>query len=561
MGIMLNEQNPRQSRCIRCNTCDGFPCLVQAKADAQVVCVEPALTHPNVEILTNACVERLETSPSGRAISTVRAIYKGELIAFSADIVVSSCGAINSAALLLRSANDKHPRGLANSSDLVGRHYMSHINTMFLALSWHKNETKFNKTLGLNDFYFPTKEWEYPMGHISLMGNADANVLRAGAPRIAPGWSLELMAEHAVPFWVVSEDLPDSNNRVTLRRLIRRPSCYFYLCLCLAVAVRSTTACTQESATPLATAVDAIGMTVSDMDRSLEFYSHVLSFEKVSDVEVWGAEYEQLQGVFGLRMRVVRLRLGGEFIELTEYLTPKGKLFPADSHSNDRWFQHIAIIVSDMDKAYDWLRKNKVQHASTGSHRLPDWNPNAGGISAFYLRDPDGHFLEILQFPPGKGDPKWRQGNERLFLGIDHTALVVHDTEESLKFYRDTLGLGVTGQSENSGVEQEHLNNVFGARLRIASLRAAAGPGIELLDYLTPRDGRPLPTDEKANDLMHWHTRLVTLTAHAAAQRLRLGAYAFVSSGPVSLQQPQLGCKKAFLVRDPDGHVMLFSEQ
>jgi choline dehydrogenase-like flavoprotein len=218
VGIMLNEQNPRQSRCIRCNTCDGFPCLVQAKADAHVVCVEPALTHPNVEILTNAYVDRLETSPSGRAISQVQVIYKGERVAFSADIIISSCGAINSAALLLRSANDKHPTGLANSSDMVGRHYMSHINTMFLALSRHKNATKFNKTIGLNDFYFPTTDWGYPMGHVSLMGNVDANILRAGAPRIAPGWSLELMAEHAVPFWVTSEDLPHPHNRVTLTR-------------------------------------------------------------------------------------------------------------------------------------------------------------------------------------------------------------------------------------------------------------------------------------------------------------------------------------------------------
>ena len=216
IGIMLNEQMPQKSRCIRCDTCDGFPCLVQAKADAHVVCVMPALEHPNVELLTNAYVSRLETSISGREIMKVIVEHKGEQVAFSADVVVSSCGAINSAALLLRSANDKHPNGLANSSDLVGRNYMSHVNTMFLALSRHKNETKFNKTLGLNDFYFATKEWEYPMGHISLVGNADANVLRAGAPRIAPGWSLELMAEHAVPFWATSEDLPNRNNRVTV---------------------------------------------------------------------------------------------------------------------------------------------------------------------------------------------------------------------------------------------------------------------------------------------------------------------------------------------------------
>ena len=129
--------------------------------------------------------------------------------------------------------------------------------------------------------------------------------------------------------------------------------------------------------------VGAIGMTVSDMDASIDFYSKVLSFEKVSDVEVAGEDYERLQGVFGLRMRVVRMKLGDEFIELTEYLTPKGRPVPVDSRSNDRWFQHIAIITSDMDKAYARLRQHKVEHASTGPQRLPDWNKNAGGIKAF----------------------------------------------------------------------------------------------------------------------------------------------------------------------------------
>src|SRR5438093_79433 len=171
----------------------------------------------------------------------------------------------------------------------------------------------------------------------------------------------------------------------------------------------------------LVKSVDAVGMTVSDMDRSVEFFSKVLSFEKTSDVEVAGSEYEQLQGLFGLRMRVVRMKLGGEFIELTEYLVPKGRPIPVDSRSNDHWFQHIAIVVSDMDKAYQHLRSYKVQHASTAPQRLPDWNKAAAGIRAFYFRDPDGHNLEVIYFPPGKGDPKWQQKSERLFMGIDHT--------------------------------------------------------------------------------------------------------------------------------------------
>src|SRR5262249_18646839 len=169
-----------------------------------------------------------------------------------------------------------------------------------------------------------------------------------------------------------------------------------------------------------------------------------------------------------------------ECIRLTEYLAPKGRPIPTEARSNDRSFQHIAIIVSDMDKAYAWLRQNRVEHASSGPQRLPDWNKNAAGIRAFYFRDPDGHPLEILQFPLDKAAAKWHQSWDKLFLGTDHPAIVVGDTSESLSFYRDLLGMRVAGESENYGTEQEHLNNVFGARLRITSLRASAGPGVEL---------------------------------------------------------------------------------
>ena len=306
--------------------------------------------------------------------------------------------------------------------------------------------------------------------------------------------------------------------------------------------------------------VGPIGMTVSDMDASVAFYSQVLSFEKVSDVEVTGEDYERLQGVFGLRMRVVRMRLGAEFIELTEYLTPKGRPVPVDSRSNDRWFQHIAIITSDMNKAYAVLRQNKVEHASTGPQRLPDWNKNAGGIEAFYFRDPDKHWLEILQFPAGKGDSKW-QRKDKLFLGIDHTAIVVGDTEASLKFYRDALGLQIAGTSENYGIEQERLNNVFGARLRITSLRASGGPGIEFLEYLAPRDGRPAPADARASDLFHWQTTLIVNTADTFFRRLLAADSRFVSPGVVTLSDKSLGFSKGLLARDPDGHVMALVEK
>jgi catechol 2,3-dioxygenase-like lactoylglutathione lyase family enzyme len=315
------------------------------------------------------------------------------------------------------------------------------------------------------------------------------------------------------------------------------------------------------AAEALVSRVDAVGMTVSDVDRSVEFYSKVLTFTKLSDVEVWGGEFEHLLGVFGLRMRVVRMQLGEELIELTEYLAPRGRPIPADSRSNDRWFQHIAIIVSDMDRAYRWLRQHKVEHASSGPQRLPDWNKNAGGIEAFYFKDPDGHPLEILQFPPGKGAAKWHRQTDRLFLGIDHTAIVVADTDASLRFYRDALGLEVVGESENYGTEQEHLNNIFGARLRITTLHAERGPGIEFLEYLSPRDGRPIPADQRANDLAHWQTTLVTADAVAAAERLFARKAGFVSPGVVTISAGTLGFNRGILVRDPDGHAVQLVER
>jgi catechol 2,3-dioxygenase-like lactoylglutathione lyase family enzyme len=209
-----------------------------------------------------------------------------------------------------------------------------------------------------------------------------------------------------------------------------------------------------------------------------------------------------------------------------------------------------------MERAYRRLREHKVEHASSGPQRLPDWNPNAGGIWAFYFKDPDGHPLEILQFPPGKGDAKWHASSDRLFLGIDHTAMVVSDTEASLKFYRDLLGFRVAGESENYGTEQEHLNNVFGARLHITGLRAPSGFGIEFLEYLAPRDGQPMPRDEHANDLVHRETVVVTPSAEETAKRLRAAGANLVSSGVVELPQHETGFRKGFLVRDPDGHVL-----
>jgi catechol 2,3-dioxygenase-like lactoylglutathione lyase family enzyme len=309
-----------------------------------------------------------------------------------------------------------------------------------------------------------------------------------------------------------------------------------------------------SGSSPSVSSVDSIGITVEDMDRALEFYTKVLGFEKLDLREVAGEPYERLYGVFGMRLAVATLRLGDERIELMQFIAPRGRPAPADSRSNDRWFQHVAIIVSDMDRAYSWLREHKVEHASPGPQVLPAWNPSAGGIAAFYFRDPDGNHLEVLHFPAGKGDPKWQRKSERLFLGIDHTAIVVADTDASLRFYRDALGLRVAGASENYGPEQERLNNVFGARLRITALRAAHGPGVELLEYLAPRTGRPMPVDSQANDDWYWQVN-TTATVAAADAAVRRGHYSYVSPGPQAVEGTT-----ELIIRDPDGHALLLRD-
>ncbi|MGH1562999.1 GMC family oxidoreductase [Mumia sp. DW29H23] len=218
-GIMLDEANPAFSRCIRCGTCDGFACLVHAKSDADVIAVRPAIEHDNVTLVRNAHVRRLETDPSGRTVTTVVADVDGEEQRFTGSVVVLSAGAANSAKLLLSSANDAHPNGLANGSDQVGRNYMFHNSRAFLAVSVEKNDTRFQKTLGLNDYYFGDDEFAYPMGNVQMVGKSSAPMYRGEKPletRLAPTFALEEVAEHAVDFWLSVEDLPDPANRVTL---------------------------------------------------------------------------------------------------------------------------------------------------------------------------------------------------------------------------------------------------------------------------------------------------------------------------------------------------------
>lgn len=343
--------------------------------------------------------------------------------------------------------------------------------------------------------------------------------------------------------------------------------------IALAIGLAGTTATpaqTGSSPQPVAAATPArsaavsavvsVGITVGDLDRSTRFYTSVLGFEPINLYEGSGAQVERLTGVFGALCRTQRLRLGDEVVELTQFLAPEGRPIPPDSSSNDRWFQHIAIVVSDMDRAYSHLRAANVRHASPGPQTLPDWNPNAAGISAFYFKDPDGHVLEVIHFPTGKGDPRWQRPADRLFLGIDHTAIVVADTDRSLAFYRDDLGMTVVGGSENHGIEQERLNNIFGARLRITTLRADSGPGVELLEYLAPSGGRDYPRDAAANDLVHWHTTLVAPDAEGLAARLRAARTSWISPGVLSGLGPDVGFGAGFRIRDPDGHALQIVE-
>lgn len=303
-------------------------------------------------------------------------------------------------------------------------------------------------------------------------------------------------------------------------------------------------------------AVDSIAVTVSDMTRALDFYTRVLPFKTVADREVAGDAYEHLFGVFGLRIRAVRLELGQEHLELLQFLAPRGRPIPEPSHSNDKWFQHISIIVSDMQAAYARLRGFQVEYGSSGPQRLPDSNPAAGGIEAFYFRDPDGHNLEILHFPADKGSPRWH-AKVPLFLGIDHSAIVVSDTDASLRFYRDALGFRVAATSDNFGTEQEHLNNVFGAHLRITTLRPVSGPGVEFLEYLAPLSGRPMPADTQPNDLWYWQLNLSVADPQSVPPRLRAQHAATNTTAPVELRDSLLGWSTGWVAHDPDGHASL----
>ncbi len=306
------------------------------------------------------------------------------------------------------------------------------------------------------------------------------------------------------------------------------------------------------------TYVSGVAFTVRDLDHEVKFFQDVLQFNMVGEFNMDAKTSAELFGIEAAQTRVAVLQLGEERLQLVKFEGEENQEIPVDSHSNDLWFQHIAIVVSDMDRAYEVIRENDLQFISSGPQTLPDYLPNASGITAFYFQDPEGHVLELIQFPQDKGKAKWKKPSDKLFLGIDHSAIGIDRTSRSLPFYTGLLGLKVGGKSENYGPEQEHLNQVFGAHLQITGLHADHGVGVELLDYLAPQGGKPYPSESKPTDLWHWHYMLESRNLEYIYDKLIAQDYTVVSSGIVDVAIPGIGISgKALLARDPDGHALL----
>lgn len=300
-------------------------------------------------------------------------------------------------------------------------------------------------------------------------------------------------------------------------------------------------------------------LTVSNLDQATRFYEQALGFSKVDERTVVSPAMDALTGVFGTRVRTATLRLGDESIMLEQYVAPGGATVPADGRSNDLWFQHFAVVVSDMERAFEHVSRFGVQGISSAPQTIPASNVGAAGIKAYKFRSPDGHPLELLYFPADKGARKW-QDKSRLFLGIDHSAITVADTERSRRFYEDLVGLKVAGGGINSGITQEQLDNAFGAVVRITGLRPelAHSPGLEFLQYLTPSGGRQAPTAWKPNDLALTRTVVQVTGLADLAQRLQAGNTPFISPAVVAIEGP--GWRQALMVKDPDGHAVMLVE-
>lgn len=302
-------------------------------------------------------------------------------------------------------------------------------------------------------------------------------------------------------------------------------------------------------------------LTVSDMDRSIAFYEQALGFNKTADRVSADRNHDYLTGVFGTRVRQVTLQLGEEAITLEQYLSPTGQPIPVDSRSNDLWFQHFAVVVSDMDKAFEHVRKFPVTSISSAAQTIPESNKAAAGIKAYKFKDPDGHPLELLYFPADKGNPRWQQSGGKLFLGIDHSAIGISNTEKSIAFYQDLLGLKVAGGTVNTGITQEQLDNAFGAVVRITGLRPerATGPGLEFLQYVTPSGGRIAPLDTRPNDIVATRVVLEVDDLAGLVSTLQNKNVTFVSPDVMAISGKIYS--KGLLVKDPDGHGVLLVQQ
>ena len=313
--------------------------------------------------------------------------------------------------------------------------------------------------------------------------------------------------------------------------------------------------------------ISSIGFTCSNSDAIATFYEQHLGCQLLETLEIDGGSYSQLIGLPNSQLKLVRLRLGEETLELTEVqtlgdgLTP-GRAIPPDSRSCDLWFQHICIVVNDMAAAAapinQLITTGELHTISSTPQTLPSWNTAAAGIQAFKFHDPDGHCLELLQFPADKGEPRWhRQQQSTPCLGIDHSAIAIADTPRSCRFYEQLLGLRLGGDGVNSGIEQDRLDGLDNTSVRITSHRCSEGAGIECLNYQPPAACRPMATDQIAADLAHWQIRLRLNDLMGIATKVEAYGGSLVSPGIVNLdaiQAKALGFAQALQIRDPDGH-------
>jgi catechol 2,3-dioxygenase-like lactoylglutathione lyase family enzyme len=336
-------------------------------------------------------------------------------------------------------------------------------------------------------------------------------------------------------------------------QFINHISRVFVFAILLSISVTNTNAKAIE--------LKSIALTVSDLDRSVAFYEQAMDFKKVSEQTIVNRDFDYVTGVFGSRVRSAELQLGEEKIQLNQFLSISGKPIPIDSRSNDLWFQHFAVVVSDMDKAFAQLLRAAVIGISSAPQTIPALNQAAAGIKAYKFKDPDGHPLEVLYFPSDKGRAKWQGHANQVFLGIDHTAITVADTARSTAFYRDMLGFNVAGGGVNSGATQEQLDNAFGAVVRITGLRpqSAQSLGLEFLQYLTPSGGRPAAIDVQVNDLQHVHIVLQVDNMKQLTEEFTKKQVVFIS--PQALAVKELQCNQCLMVKDPDGHAVLLVDK